>query len=164
MSLKDNIAASGGKLRNAAMACNFLVIMKPSGRLYMCEYAQNRRGGAVEVRDGQPRLRDKYRDRGYKLLDEIADSDEQREFWPAYFEAGRKLKGRIGKLDEATLAKMVPKAAKKAEQEAKTQQLFDLDAFKAAVKSGEDPIEAAKATKASPTPESKPKGDGKGAK
>lgn len=105
--------AKKANLRNATVACPYIIVMKGNGVIYPAEYASNRRGGAIEVSDGEPRLRQKYVKKGYKLLDEIADNDEQRAFWPHYIEEGRRLKGRL-KVDKALIEKMTPKAAKEA--------------------------------------------------
>lgn len=102
-------------LRSALTAAPSVLVMKPSGVIVQAPFAKNLRGGPIEFRDGKPRLRDKYRDRGWRLFHETCDSEEQREFWERYVETGDKARGRV-KIDPEIVERMRPKASKDARE------------------------------------------------
>lgn len=111
--------------RSAIVDPDFIVVMKPSGRLYPCEYATNLSGGAIQIEDGKPRLRGAFRDAGFRTLDEIADNEGQKAFWHEYFAEGRRRRGIIEPLGEDTVAEMTPAIAKEAAMRANAPATFD---------------------------------------
>lgn len=146
-------------LRSALTAAPSVLVMKPSGVIVQAPFAKNLRGGPIEVRDGKPRLRDKYRDRGWRMFHETCDSEEQREFWEKYVEAGNSARGRV-KIDPALVERMRPKVSKDAREKHARRDHLRVPGLEALVPEQKDAKAAKKAdskaeTKADPKPEQK---------
>jgi hypothetical protein len=151
-------------LRSALTAAPSVLVMKPSGVIIQAPFAKNLRGGPIEFRDGKPRLRDKYRDRGWRLFDDVADP-AQREFWQSYVATGDKTRGRI-KVDGALVERMRPHASKEARDRHKKRDHLRVPALEELVPDKPEPkpepkgAKKAEASKPSDKPEPKPEPKG----
>lgn len=144
-------------LRSALTPAPTKLVMKANGVIIQAPYAANLRGGPIEFVDGKARLRPKFADKGWRLFDDIADNDEQREFWPRYVATGNKTKGRI-KIDAEIVERMRPKASKAAREAHKERKHLRVPELEDLVPAGKAEPKAAKKPSDKPEPKAEPKG------
>lgn len=92
--------------RNATEAPPSIILIKPDGHFYFAPLANNLSDGHVKIIDGKPVVRPASAAKGFKTLDEGADSPAQAAMLRRYFEIEKEAKGAVQPIPEKYLPKI----------------------------------------------------------